>query len=283
MFFSEPKIQEIYPMTPLEKSRDGVYRMYKERCGVLPCYLNDDGQIVWGCVESNRVGPTLMSFPAGARDVIAIKDGHEIRLELGKPFPDLSCEALSPFIGELFRNEAYQTISAALENNGYRLFIENALEAALHEAQEEHGTDVREHTGRDRALLIHLIEHAEQEIIAKKGSEIMHVWVAQLQSSEGVVLNRTEKVDRKIKRNLGREFYEQGCWGTFDEFKDKLRLEQEKFLSSDVMATYDATQNELIDGAFSACEGALGFLERIEASIKPDLILSQSSSSGLIL
>ena len=130
-------------------------------------------------------------------------------------------------------------------------------------------------------MLIHLLEHAEQEIIAKKGSEIMHVWVAQLQSSEGILLNRTDKVDRKIKRNFGREFYEQGCWGTFDEFKAKLRLEQEKFTSPEVMATYDATQNELIDGAFSACEGALAFLEHIDATIKPDLILSQSSSSSL--
>jgi hypothetical protein len=283
MFFFQPEIKETYPMTPLEKKSDGVYPMYKERCGVLPCYLNDAGQIVWGCVESNRVGPTLMSFPAGARDVIAIKDGHEIRLELGKPFPDVSCEALTPFIGTLFRNEAYQAIATALEDNGFRLFIENALEAALHEAQEEHGADIKEHTGRDRALLIHLIEHAEQEIIAKKGSEIMHVWVALLQSSEGVVLNRTDKVDRKIKRNFGREFYEQGCWSTFDEFKDKLRLEQEKFTSPGVMATYDTTQNELIDGALSACEGALEFLKHIEAKIKPDLILSQSSSSSLIL
>lgn len=283
MFFFQPEIKETYPMTPLEKKSDGVYPMYKERCGVLPCYLNDAGQLVWGCVESNRVGPTLMSFPAGARDVIAIKDGHEIRLELGKPFPDVSCEALTPFIGALFRNEAYQAIATALEDNGFQLFIENALEAALHEAQEEHGADVKEHTGRDRALLTHLIEHAEQEIIAKKGSEIMHVWVAQLQSSEGVVLNRTDKVDRKIKRNFGREFYEQGCWGTFDEFKDKLRLEQEKFTSPSVMATYDTTQNELIDGALSACEGALEFLKHIEATIKPDLILSQSSSSSLIV
>jgi hypothetical protein len=282
MFFFQAEKKETYPMTPLKKNADGVYPVYKERCGVLPCYLNDEGQIVWGCVESNRVGPTLINFPAGARDIIAIKDGRGVRLELGKPFSGLGCEALAPFIGQLFRNEAYQTIVAALEDNGFRLFVENPLEAALHETQEEHGADVREHTGRDYHLLIRLLERPEQEIIAKKGSEEMHVWVAQLQSSEGVVLNRTDKVDRKIKRNFGREFYEQGCWGTLKDIKEKICVEQEKFSSPEVLATYDSTQNELIEGAFSACEGALKFLEHIEASVMSELTLPQSASCCVI-
>lgn len=286
MFFFQAEKKEAYPtypMTPLEKNADGVYPVYKERCGVLPCYLNDEGQIVWGCVESNRVGPTLINFPAGARDIIAIKDGREVRLELGKPFSGLDCDALTPFIGRLFRNEAYQTIAAALEDNGFRLFVENPLEAALHETQEEHGADVREHTGRDYHLLIRLLERPEQEIIAKKGSEVMHVWVAHLQGCEGVSLNRTDKIDKKIKRNFGREFYEQGCWGTLEAFKEKLRQEQDAFSSPAVLATYDKTQNELIEGAFSACEGALGFLEHIELSIMSELALPQSASCCVIM
>ena len=114
MFFFQAEKKETYPTTPLKKNTDGVYPVYKERCGILPCYLNDGGQLVWGCVESNRVGPTLINFPAGARDIIAIKDGREIKLELGKPFSGLDCDALAPFIGQLFRNEEYQTIAAAL-------------------------------------------------------------------------------------------------------------------------------------------------------------------------
>ncbi|MDF1827574.1 MAG: hypothetical protein P1U39_04795 [Legionellaceae bacterium] len=284
LFFQEEvQAQFMYPMTPLEKNSDGVYPVYKERCGVLPCYLNDEGKLVWGGVESNRVGPALVGLPAGARDVIAIKDGQETRLELGKPFPDVSCEALTPFVGELFRNEAYQTIAEALEANGFRLFVENALQAALHEAEEEHGADISEYTGRDRRLLIELLEMPQQAIVAKKGTEIMHVWVAYLQSCEGIALKRTEKVDRKIKRNFGREFYEQGCWGTLDEFKDKLRLEQERFTSPDVMATYDTTQNELIDGALSACEGALSFLERTEAACISAFELRSPTSHSISL
>jgi len=49
-FFQEKQSAEktkTYPMTPLEKNDDGVYPVYKERCGVLPCYLNDEEQIVW--------------------------------------------------------------------------------------------------------------------------------------------------------------------------------------------------------------------------------------------
>jgi len=111
----------------------------------------------------------------------------------------------------------------------------------------------------------------------------MLVWVAHLESPEGVALNRTDKVDRKIKRNFGRAFYEQGCWGTLDEFKEKVYLEQEKFASSEVLATYDDVQKELIEGAFSACEGALGFLENIEASIASELPVSQLRSNQLPL
>ncbi|MDF1646241.1 MAG: hypothetical protein P1U61_04560 [Legionellaceae bacterium] len=286
MFFQSKQQLEstpIYPMTPLEKNADGTYPVDKTRCGVLPCYLNEQGQIVWGCVESNRVGPVLVNLPAGARDVIAIQGGHEIKLEWGKPFPDLSCSALTPFIGKPFRNDAYQEIVAVLESSGFQLFIENPLEAALHETQEEHGADVREHGGRDHHLLMSLLDCPEQEIVAKKGSEVMHVWVAHLQSAEGVVLNRTNKVDRKIKSNFGRAFYEQGCWGTLEYFKAKVHEEHVKFSSPEVLAIYNDTQKELIKGAFSACEGALSFLTSVEACVVSSLLPNQPRSSCVLL
>ncbi len=60
------------------------------RCGVLPYCLDKDNQIIWGCVESNRVGPVTIAPAAGIQDIFAIRDGQRFVLEVGKPFPDLN-------------------------------------------------------------------------------------------------------------------------------------------------------------------------------------------------
>ncbi|GEM_PF-3705036 len=39
-------------------------------CGILPFYINEN-KIVWGCVESNRVGPIVVAPPGGTQDIIA--------------------------------------------------------------------------------------------------------------------------------------------------------------------------------------------------------------------
>lgn len=278
----EMKAKPHLDLEPLKKNEDGLYSVPTIRCGVLPFYLDNNDQIIWGCVESNRVGFITIMPPAGIQDIIIIKDKQRFNLEVGKPFPDLKIDFLNMFIGMLFRDQTYQDIIACLIENKYNVYVESKLATALHETQEEHGVDLQ-NEGKDIHLLNNLIELPLQKLSGKQGATAQYTCIAFLKSCEHVVLNYTEKVEKKIRRNFGRSFYEKGCWGTLDSFKATLALERIKFNSSSVQSHITPQQIDLIIGTLSANEDAIKFLENIELLIRSNHVLPQRDDTSLIL
>lgn len=255
---------------PLEKNEDGLYPIPTMRCGVLPYFLDKDNQIIWGGVESNRVGIITITPPAGIQDIIVMKNKHGFKLEVGKPFPDLKYDFLQGFIGVLFRDQAYQDIVTCLIDNKFSLYVENPLATALHETQEEHGIDLR-YGGRDHHLLNALWELPVQKLSGKQGATAHYTCIAFLKNSEGVKLHYSDKVEKKIRRNLGRAFYEKGCWGTVDSFKVVLAKARATFNSFQDQIHYTAQQIDLIKGTLSAYQEAIEDLECKELIIRSDL------------
>lgn len=259
-----------HPLIPLEKNADGLYPFPRMRCGILTFYRGDDGHLMWGCVESNRVGPITIAPPAGTQDLIVVKDDRCFTLELSKPFPDLGYDFLKDFVGKAFREEIYQEIVPCLVAHGFKIYVEHPLATAMHETREEHGVDLRKEAGRDNHLLKTLFELPPEAWPAKRGAASQCLWIAHLASGEGVTLNYTDKVERKMWRNLGRAFYERGCWGTLASFKEALAAEQLKFSSSD-LTSFTAVQLELIREELAAYESNIAWLEGIEALIVAEL------------
>lgn len=233
-----PKIVELndiseYPPIPLEKDENGLYPYPTMRCGVIPYCYRKGHPIIWGGVKSDRIGPTTIALPAGIQDVLIIKDGRRFVLEVGKPFPGseseiLEYDFLQIFVGKFFRDQTYQDIITCLVSNKFEIYVENPLVTALHETHEEHGVYLQKNEGRDHYLLNTLRELPIQRLSGQRGADAECFWIASLNNTDGIVLKDTKKIENKIRRNFGREFYEQGCWGTLSEFKDAL-VEARKF------------------------------------------------------
>jgi hypothetical protein len=252
-----------YSLIPLNKA-DGQYVFPRERYGILPYYITPSGQIVWGCVESNRIEPVTIAPAAGTQDIIAIKGKQRLVLELGKPLPALNDEFnfLHPYIGAAFKDAAYQEIIECLITNGFHVYLENPLATAIHEACEEHGIDLHRPDGHDHHLLKSPLEPSQYYLIpAQPGVAALGVWLPELTSFDGVILRKTKKIDTKMRKNLGREFYENGVLVTLEGFKTKSRQEKEKFASLDC---YPPVKAELITETFRACDRHIQFLEQIE-------------------
>ncbi|MDP1603843.1 MAG: DUF2608 domain-containing protein [Legionella sp.] len=265
-----PKLVELndlseYQPLPLEKEKNGLYSVPTMRCGVLPYYRNGN-QIIWGCVKSDRVGPTTIAPPAGIQDILVIGDERRFFLEAGKPFPNLGYDFLQEFIGKLFRDQVYQDIITRLIGHKFEIYLENPLVTAIHETYEEHGLDLRKDEGRDLSLLNTLVQLPVQNLSGKRGASTQCLWVASLQTIEGVVLSDTKKIENKIRRNFGRHFYEKGSWGTLAEFKSA--LSEARNYSSDSLQT--PQQRDLIAGVLEAYEETLELLERTELLIRAD-------------
>ncbi|MDP3267803.1 MAG: hypothetical protein Q8M40_02015 [Legionella sp.] len=263
-----PKIIELnditeYPPTLLEKDKNGLYPYPTMRCGVLP-YYRQGNQIIWGCVKSNRVGPTTVAPPAGIQDILVIKEEQRFILEAGKPFTGLEYDFLQKFIGKLLRDQTYQDIITCLIEHKFEIYVENPLVTAIHETREEHGVDLRKSAGRDYSLLNTVVQLPVQSLSGKRGANTQSFWVASLSHTDGIVLSNTKKTENKIRRNFGREFYEQGCWGTLSEFKDAL-LEARKFSS---LPSQTSQNMDLITGVLEAYEETIELLESIELLIR---------------
>ncbi|MFI4918257.1 MAG: hypothetical protein ACHP65_01735 [Legionellales bacterium] len=260
-----------YPLIPLKKNAGGDYPFPRTRYGILPYHISRMGHIIWGCIESNRVGPITLAPAAGTQDVIAIKEERRLVLESGKPLPDLNIPGLIK--GQLFRDQAYQDSIECLIKNGFQVYLENPLTTAIHEAHEEHGIDLCHAVGHDRHLLTTSLELSPNILIPEhKGVAPLCVWFPELINYESILLRHTDKVDRKMRRNFGQKFYEQGCWVTLDAFKSKFNHEKEQFVSLDGCTS---VKIELITEALSAFELNMQLIEKIHCSLVARLPISE--------
>jgi hypothetical protein len=259
-----------YPLIPLKKTADGQYVFPRNRFGILPYYITPSGQIKWGCIESNRVEPITFAPAAGTQDIIVIKDKQRLVLELGKPLPALGDEFtfLHSFTGQSFRETAFQEILTCLTTNGFQVYLENPLATAIHEAHEEHGIDLRKSDGHDSHLLQVPLESSPYHLIASQSGEAsLGIWLPRLTSIDTVALLHTQKTESKMRRNLGRKFYEKGVWITLEEFENRFNQEKAKFASLDGCPP---VKIELINETFRACERHIQFLKKIEPLLRQE-------------
>ena len=187
-----------YPLIPLKKDDQGKYPYLRERYGVLPYYIDSEGQIFWGCVESNRVGPTVLAPAAGSQDIIAIKDTQRIVLESGKPLPDIPMTQSLELNGKRFRDEVYQQLIEHLFTQGFQVYFESPLATAIHETYEEHGLNLTQKGHDVNFLQSPLVTARELAIPRNQNIALLHLWVVELVNHHHVVLQHTEKVDEKI-------------------------------------------------------------------------------------
>ena len=259
-----------YPLIPLEKNEQNLYPYPHIRYGILPYHVNDTGEIIWGCIKSNRVGPIVFEPAAGKQDIIALKDEQRIVLELGKPLPDISIDGFLQ--GPLFRGQVYQKTIEILITNGFNVYLESPLATAVHEAHEEHGIDLCKFNGRDQPLLKTSLDASLQfSTPGPISHSLLCVWLAELTHVDGVILRYTEKTDKKMLRNFGRQFYEQGCWVTIENVE--AQLEQTKAVFP-LPGEYTTTQRELITETLRAFELNLQLLKDISSLIITDSITS---------
>ena len=270
-----------HPLIPLEKEVNGNYPFPRIRYGISPYYLNDLNEIVWGCIESNRVEPITFEPAAGTQDIIAIKGDQRLGLESGKPVPDNDkFSVLHEFKTQSFRDKVYQDAISCLVANGFSIYLESPLATAIHEAYEEHGIDLRKNIGRDNHLLKISLELAPYELIPPRigVASPLCLWLPELKKPDGIVLSSINKIDTKMRRNFGREFYEKGVWITLEYFKTKLLQEKAKFSSLD---TYTPVRVELITDAFRACDRNMQSLERVELSLLKKLNRDQRENTDI--
>jgi hypothetical protein len=255
------------PYLPLKKRENGSYPLPAVRCGILPYYIDSKSQIVWGGVKTNRIGPLTISLPAGTQDIFIVdtQSQQQFTLEVGKPFPSLGYPFLQEHVDKLFRGADYQAILACLEENKFDIYIEDFLATAIHETQEEHGFDLREDS-EHRRLVKNVYQLPSLSLSGEQGATAQQFWLASLQNRDGIVLNDVEKVEKKIRRNLGRKFYEKGCWSTLEEF-NKVLTEAKTYPCS---PGDGVTQPELISGIIKGYEETIYLLGRIESVIRAD-------------
>ena len=135
---------------------NGGYLFPKTPCGVLPFYVNKENEIVWGCVETDRIHIKSTLPPAGTQDIIAINGEERICIEASKPLIESNKLLIKPLILEdikngkillskeemIFNEKNYQPIIACLKEAGYQVFLENKLATSIHETFEENGIDL---------------------------------------------------------------------------------------------------------------------------------------------
>lgn len=263
-----------YELNSLEKDKDGRYATPNMPCGILPFYINDNNEIFWGCVETNRVGVTVTTPPAGTQDIIAISDdGTKLKLEATKPIPKTEHSFLKEHEGKAFSGQNFHNIVACLIENGFHVFVESPLVTAEHETFEEHGVDLRKDIGKHLSSLVDLYEFQPQTIAAKRGTTTQKIFVAHLSENIGIELSHTDKIEEKIAINRGRKFYERGIWGTLGEFKinlaqARLNAEMENMNDSSGLSK---EQKELITAELNAFESRLQLLEKLEKTISSHL------------
>ncbi|STX51458.1 Uncharacterised protein [Legionella busanensis] len=272
-----------YELTRLEKDINGKYIFPNMPCGILPFFINNEDQIVWGCVETNRVGVTAIAPPAGTQDIIALKNNHRLTFEVAKPLKENNYEFLQSFVGKPISNEIYQNLITSLIQEGFDVYIEHPLATAAHETKEEHGIDLHIKEGAHSNLLVSMFEFDPQTILAKRGTTTQKIFAAHLTPPGNVTLNYTDKIEEKIDLNKGRPFYEKGIWTTLEDLKLSLEKEQQLFKARKEagILPFNLKQIALIEAEFKAYASRIELIEKIESSIKTNLNCVIASKANL--
>ncbi len=255
-----------YPLIKLEKNQQDQYIFPNTPCGILPFFINSENKIVWGCIETNRVGISSTQPPAGTQDIIIIKDEERFSIEASKPFPDLQKDFLKPYVGKNFSGQNYQDILSCLSTNGYEIYLENMLATAAHETYEENGTDLRINGGKNLNSLIEMYDIPPQAVKAKRGMTTQKIYAAHLSSDSNVELKYTDKIEEKIVINKGRSFYEKGIWCELESLKLSFNTQKINFAQSEKSNLTD-DQIKLIESEFVAWESRIELMEKVEVSI----------------
>ncbi len=253
--------RKTYVPTLLKCDEDGLYPVTITRYGILPYYKDHQGRMLWGCVQSNRVGPITFSAPAGTQDIIINDATHEYTLEVGKPLPDLNLVYLQSYVGQYFRDDVYQTVLRLLEKHHFKILLENPFITALHETKEEHGLDIGPGGQNEYLIASSMAELPFQPPLKDLGSSGLQLWLVQLKSLQGVETQFTQKTEQKIRRNAGRKFYEKGCWNTLAELEATWYREN-KYLRTNPP---EEEKQKLVYAALGAYQEVLKLLQKLQS------------------
>ena len=275
------------PFESIEEENSG-YLFPKTPCGILPFYINKENEIVWGCVETDRIHIKSTLPPAGTQDIIAINGEARISIEASKPLTESNTCIIKPLILEdikngkillskeeiIFNEINYEPIIARLKEAGYQVFLENKLATSIHETFEENGIDLRSN-GRDEHLLLAMYDFPVQPVKAKRGMTTQKIYAAYLEGDNlcdntDITLKTTLKVEEKVPAFKGNNFYEKGIWCTLKCLKELFEDEKAKYAKTDNKELTE-TQKETIAQEFGAWESRIELIEKIEASITPSL------------
>lgn len=255
-----------YLLSVLEKNEQGQYFFPCTPCGILPFWINQENKIVWGCVETNRTGIISTLPPTGSQDLIVIKDNERLAIELSKPLPDLKKDFLEALTGKNSSGQIYQEIITRFIENGYQVYLETMLAAAVRETLEENGIDLQIENGKNLGLLISMFDFPPQVVKAKRGMITQKIYAAYLSGNTGIELRYTDKIEEKILMNKDHSFYEKGIWCTLEYLKESFQDQKNNF-SKDGKYEFNEEQIKLMESEFVAWESRIQLIEKIESSI----------------
>lgn len=259
---------------PLVPDATGYFPFPRERYGIIACFIDSDDQLVWGGMESNRIGPTTIAPPAGVPDILAIKENQYYRFEAAKALPEFHLSFLDNYVGQLVRDMTYQQVLTRFKEQGFNLYLEHALTTAIGEVAEEHGLNLSNTLSSDRHLLHKLYQLPSIVAPGIQDSKSQQFWLALLHSNKGVCLKDTTKLEQKIRRNKGRQFYEKGRWGTLAQFKDDF---EHAFLQALEWYQLQPEKLELLALFLESHWQMLQLLTNLESQLRDKLLLTASN------
>ncbi len=312
--FDEASLQAAEILSKKSKGPNGViaYAVVndtkKRTDGVEIPYYNPDSanpaKLAYAFCETDRVGVPVVSIPGGTQDVLAHKDGQEIRVELTK---EDNLVAVLAQIGEA--NPGIKDVDALekhtlakLIEKGWDVAIEPQFVAAVRETSEEQGLDLtnkaayvgvpkeferpamtkrtvqvleKKHgasldlTGAKDLADVHAVIQKAEEKVGRDNPDLRSpqmLYAVQVPDFENVALaNSGEKVEKKIKGRIGAKYYEKGTFATLEGMEAQL----EKAVGA--AQEQEAGGNSFARQDVVATYERLQILKKIEAGIVKDL------------
>lgn len=261
-----------FELTTIPRDEHGQFIMPEHSIGIVPFYINEQHEMIWGCVETNRCGLNISMPPVGSPDIIVNKGLEQFRLELNKPIPE-NITDLKEFFGSKLCKAVFDRVMQKLEASGYQLYIENPLDTAARETYEEHGCDLRKPLGKNRGNLKALFGFPIQHIQSHNKMVAIQCFTALIDNPQAVDLKTTHKQEEKIANRIGHTFYETGTWMSLTALKQKL---------STLSGASDNLEQER-----AVMHSRIQLIEKMEASIAMHLIACghhiQSNASVALL
>ncbi len=224
-------------------------------------------EIYYGMVRTNRVGIEVAVPPGGAQDILFTIDNQPHSLELGKP------KQQKQLLQDQFNITAHDTIgqdeldrlsvSTLLDSPTVKnVRLESALDAAIHETQEEHGWNLA--SQKDNVLRI---DRFTEQIFVKRSFQSepprpieISIFAAAITDLPNFQASREDKIENKIVGREGKSFYEQGDWLSLRQLKQQLTDAQQQVQNNPALPG-------IVNLEIKATQNCIAVIEQIEHTL----------------